>query len=410
MKIITYGCSLNQADSETIKGVLAEEGLDCEDAVVVNTCTVKTPTENKILRKLRELEKTGKTVVVAGCIPAARKAITDEFPRFSFIGTNTKDVAEAVKAAISGKRYLNISEDGDKTTLPCVSENNVIGIIPISAGCLGSCSYCQTKHARGNLKSYPQKNIISKIKRHLDDGAKEIWLTSQDNGAYGLDKGTNLARLLETVADIPGDYMVRVGMMNPDHALNIVDELVQSFKHERIYKFAHLPVQSGDDQVLKDMNRGYDTKEFQQVVKEFEKIKATISTDVIVGYPTEDECAFQNTIKLMNRIKPDILNMTRYWARPATPATKLKQHHGRETKRRSRMMDEVFQKIGAEKNKKWVGWRGKALTSKINPDGTKTMRNSGYKPIIVKGGALGEWSDVEVKTATYYDLRGKITQ
>jgi threonylcarbamoyladenosine tRNA methylthiotransferase CDKAL1 len=409
MEVVTYGCALNRADGEILAGLLREAGLGEAHVIVVNTCTVKSPTETKILRKLRELEAAGEKVVVAGCIPAARPGIAEEFPTFSFIGTNVEAAAEAVRRAAAGGRHVDISGAGDKSSLPQDRGNPAVGIVPIAEGCLGACAYCQTKNARGSLRSGKPKDIVRRAEGFAAAGAREIWLTAQDTGAYGLDIGTDLPELLAAVSSAEGDFKVRVGMMNPDHAARMLDRLVEAYAHERVYKFLHLPVQSGDDRVLADMGRRYTAEEFKDVARAFRPLKATLSTDVILGYPTEGVDAFKNTVRLVEEVKPDVLNSTRYWPRPGTPAARLKQLPGKETKRRSRIIGEVFARCGLERNTAWVGWEGPCLVSEENPDGTYTARNAWYKPIVVKGkGLLGKTVSVEVRKATSYDLRGAV--
>ncbi len=410
MELVTFGCAVSQAESEIIAGIIAERGLMEADVVVVNTCTVKSPTETKIVRLLRKLEAEGRRVVVAGCMPSARPGLADEFPAFSFIGVNTHDVADAVKAASDGGRLVRIAEPADKTALPRRLMNRAVGIVPIAEGCLGGCSYCQTRLARGGLKSCPPRSIIRQVEEMLSCGVREVWLTGQDTGAYGLDLKTNLPKLLNALSGVEGDFMMRVGMMNPDHAAGMLDELLESYRSPKVYGFLHLPVQSGDDRVLKDMNRKYTVDDFRAVAAAFRRIGATLSTDVIVGYPTESEGAFENTVALIEEAKPDILNSTRYWPRPGTAAAALRQLPGGTVKARSRRMADVFKRVGLERNGRWAGWRGSCLVSEENPDGTCTARNRWYKPIVVPGGVLGERIEVEVTGHTYYDLRGRAVQ
>ena len=407
MDVRTFGCAVNQADGEIMMGLLREHGLEGSDVVVVNTCTVKTPTENKILRELRRLRDEGRSVVVAGCMPPARPCIVGEFPEFSFIGVNTQDIVEAVSAAAKGGRYVNVVDSEEKACMPRARLNPVVGILPVAEGCLGSCSYCQTKLARGNLRSYGLERLVCEASSMAADGVREIWVTAQDTGAYGMDIGSSLPELLNRITDVGGDFKVRVGMMNPNHALDMTDELTEAFRSDKLYRFLHIPVQSGDDDVLGDMGRGYHVEEFRKVVKAFRDF--TLSTDVIVGYPTEDEEAFRNTVKLVEEVKPDILNISRYWPRPGTRAACLRGHPGRETKRRSRIMNDTFRKVGLERNMRWVGWKGTALVSEVNGDGTVTARNQWYKPIVVPNAELGDEIEVEVTDCTYYDLRGKLT-
>ena len=407
MDVRTYGCAVNRADSEAIAGLLESEGLSCEDIVVVNTCTVKTPTENKILRHLRKLDDEGARVIVAGCIPAARPGIADEFPSFSFIGTDPSDVIEAAKSLLGGERLVRIKKGGLGLFDDCKRENANIGIIQIASGCLGSCRYCQTRLARGSLRSYPKKDIVSQAKRFIKEGAGEIWLTAQDTGAYGADMGRGLSDLILSVAQLDGDFRIRVGMMNPNHAVRMIDEIIFAFEHPKVYKFAHIPVQSGDDGVLNDMGRQYSVCDFKNIAGEFRKIGAAISTDFIVGYPSEDVDAFKRSLSLLDDVKPDVVNITRYWARPGTDSVSLRGHAGSETKRRSRLMAAAFRKIGLSQNQRWVGSRSRAYAASSNPDGTVTARNESYRPIVVPKAATG-WMDVEVTDCTYYDLRGRV--
>lgn len=414
VSIETYGCATNQADSEYIVGLLLEHGFSVGeegDVIIVNTCTVKSPTDAKIKKRLRELSSGGKRVVVAGCMPAADHIVLAEFPDYSFIGTNVSDIVAAVEAAASGGRYVNICSSGDKMCIPKVRANPVVEIIPILEGCLGSCSYCIVRKARGALKSYPASDIVDRVKEAVSDGVREVWLTSQDNGAYGKDADSSLPELLQAVSEVEGEFRVRVGMANPNHVAGFLDELVDAFADERIYRFLHVPVQSGSDRVLKDMGRTYSIDDFKGIVDAFRgRYDATISTDVIAGYPTETDEDFQETVTLIKEVKPDVLNVSRFWARPGTDAARLKQLPGRETKKRSRVINQVFKKVGLEGSKRWVGWMGECLASQKNTDGTYTVRNSHYKPIVVKTGEdiLGKTVNVTISKATYFDLRGKI--
>ena len=436
ISIETYGCSMNYADSEMIAGLLKEQGFNItdfkdSDIVIVNTCTVKTPTENKILKKIRELEKSKRKVIVSGCIPAAIPELINKFPDFSFIGVNVTDIVDAVLCTAGGKRFVRIHGDTHnrcKVSLPKIRRNPVTEIIPISEGCVGSCTYCQTKLARGKLNSYPEELILKQIQSAVNDGVKEVWVTSQDNGAYGLDldigpdeandSGTSLPKLLDKIQHISGNFKIRVGMMNPNHVLDFLDELIESYrKNDKIYKFIHIPVQSGDDSVLADMNRRYTAGDFKKIVSEFRNnIKGiTISTDVIAGFPTETEEAFLHTIKLLEKTTPDVLNISRYWTRAGTKAAEMKQHPGSLTNQRSRIINNVFRKIALENNRQWIGWEGIALISeKAKSGGFWVARNFAYKQILVKPDndknkdLLGKEINVKIKDAKFCDLRGEI--
>jgi len=420
VSIETYGCAMNKADSEYMAGLLMESGFDlCStsdnpDIIIVNTCTVKTPTERKILKRLGVLDEERRKVVVTGCMPSAQPNISNVFKRFSFIGTNIEDIVEAVEKTDNGKRFVRISNGVCRIGLPKIRENRLIEIIPIASGCIGKCSYCIVKKARGSLKSYPMKDILESVKEAVSDGVREIWLTAQDTGAYGMDikNKKSLPKLIKEICRIEGEFMIRVGMMGPNHAIKMLDDLIGIYKNEKIYKFLHIPVQSGDDKVLKDMNRQYRIKDFIEVVSRFrEEIpKITISTDVIVGFPTEDEKAFMNTVNMIKEIKPEVLNISRFWLRPGTEAEEMRQLPTRITKDRSRIVNRIFIEYAKEKNREWIGWEGKALISEIGKDNSFIGRNFAYKPIIIKTNknVFGRFVNVKVDDATFYDLRGRI--
>jgi len=245
---------------------------------------------------------------------------------------------------------------------------------------------------------------VRRIKLDLDVGAKEIWLTAQDTACYGKDMGVNLAALLNQTCEIESNFLVRVGMMTPNYALSILSELVEAFKHDHVFKFLHLPVQSGDEEVLKNMNRFYSVDDFKHVAETFRKAipDLTLATDVIVGFPGESAEAFEHTMQLIAGVKPDVVNISKFFPRPQTPAEKMTQRIAQsETVERSKKMTELTRKITAKKNKAWIGWKGRIL---VDETGKKPQsfigRNSAYKPIVVKNSdrsLLGKFVNVYVR-------------
>ncbi len=361
VKVVTYGCAANKADSELMMGLLKEAGheivSDNPDAYLINTCTVKNRTEAKIKYLLKSLE--GKKVIVAGCMSNANPELRNEFPEYVFIGIN--DCNKIVEALEKNKTFIT-KKPWPKLCMPKIRTDPLIEIIPISQGCLGNCAFCKTKLAKGALYSYPKELIVRHARNALKDGVKEIWITSQDNACYGFDIGTNLVELLKEILSLPYDFRVRLGMMNPDTALKLKG-LPEIFKSEKMYKFVHIPVQSGSDKVLKDMGRKYTVNEFKMLVNSFRRIDPyiTISTDVICGYPTETEDDWKKTIKLIKWLKPGVLNISRFYARPGTAASKLKQLPFNTVKKRSKEITQLFRKIKSErkvpKSKIWVTGR-----------------------------------------------------
>jgi MiaB/RimO family radical SAM methylthiotransferase len=269
--------------------------------------------------------------------------------------------------------------------------------------------------ARGRLRSYAIEEVTEQVRRDLTAGAKEFWITSQDTACYGRDIGTNLATLLNAVANVEGDFIVRVGMMTPNMATDILDDLVEAFKNEKIYKFVHLPVQSGDDNVLKHMRRFYTAGDFVEIVDAFRTTfpKITLATDVICGFPGETRQAFENTLRLIGEIKPDIVNVSKFFARPRTAAAEMDDDFVElaEIKRRSSTTANLARRISFERNQRWIGWTGKVLIDeKGKIPGTWTSRNFAYKPIAIKSSAdlLGKTLCVKTLKAFSTHLAGTI--
>ena len=201
---------------------------------------------------------------------------------------------------------------------------------------MSECTFCQTKLSKGDLVSYRLGDIVRQVKTEINEGCKEIWLTSTDNGCYGFDIGTDLPSLVNAVAEIPDDFMLRVGMMNPMYMPRIKEELVKSFENDKVFKFLHVPVQSGSDKVLHDMKRGHTANTYREIVQKvrerFENF--TISTDIIVGFPSETEEDFEKTVKLIDETKPEVVNLSRYSARPGTEAAEWDQIDVSEVKKK----------------------------------------------------------------------------
>jgi MiaB/RimO family radical SAM methylthiotransferase len=218
-----------------------------------------------------------------------------------------------------------------------------------------------------------------------------------------------LAELVTSVGEINQDFMIRVGMMNPMYMPKIREGLLEAFENPKVFKFLHIPVQSGSNRILKEMKRGHTAKVFKDTAEKFQKKfgKFTISTDIIVGFPTESEEDFQQTIELINDVKPDVINLSRYSARPGTKAAKMKQLDVSEIKRRSKIVFEMAKTISYERNKEWIGWRGQVLFDEIS-DGKVKGRNFAYKPVVINEKAsLGEKIQVEITKITQHGLFGK---
>lgn len=343
--IQTYGCAANQADSEQIAGILKQSNYELTkneeeaDAIIVNGCSVKNKTQSKILDYIRKNKN--KKVFVGGCLTKTldiKKYVPEVRAVFD---TNSilkiPEILETEQDHFSDKKEHRILS-------PIIRKDKGIGIVAIGEGCLNSCTFCGTKLARGSLRSYRIGDIKRNVEKAVNEGCKTIFLSSQDDGCYGFDIKTSLPELLNELTTVEGSYKIRVGMMNPWHLNKILQELIESYKSDKIVKFLHIPVQSGSEKVLKDMKRIHTVENFKMAVKEFRSAfpNITISTDLIVGYPTEDEQDFELTCNLIKELKPEVLNISMFSSRPGTKASKLKQLPSEIIKERSRKISELY--------------------------------------------------------------------
>ena len=412
-----YGCSASFADSEMISGLIVNGGHTLahdpseSDLNLIVTCSVKDPTATKMIHRIKESQS--KPLVVAGCLPKAERHTVEKFAQnASLMGPNSiGKTLQVIETTLNGSKVVALEDtDVSKVGIPKVRLNPAVGIVEIANGCMSECTFCQTKLAKGDLKSYRIGDITRQIKRELTDGCKEVWLSSTDNGCYGLDIGEDLSSLIDQVVQIPEDFRIRVGMMNPMFMPRIRDDLLKSFENDKVFRFLHVPVQSGSNDVLNNMKRGHTVETFKDVVRKFRTKFGpfTISTDIIIGYPTETQENFEETIDLLKETTPDIVNISRYSRRPGTVAAEMPQIDVTEVKRRSKQTTELINRISLGNNKKWVGWEGDVLFDE-NLDGQVKGRNFAYKPIFVNEVVeIGQICTIKVVDATIHSLIGEI--
>lgn len=415
--IEAYGCSASFADSEMIAGLISNGGHTLvdrsseSDLNIVVTCSVKDATANRMIHRIKLLNS--KPLVVAGCLPKAEQRTVEKFAKdASMLGPNSLgQTLQVIDSTLRGRKFTALDDtDTSKIGLPKVRLNPTVGIVEIASGCLSECTFCQTKLAKGDLRSYRVGDIVRQVKAEVDDGCKEVWLTSTDNGCYGFDIGSDLPELVSAVSDIPKDFRIRIGMMNPMYMPRIKEGLIEAYDNAKVYKFLHIPVQSGSNKVLHDMKRGHTAETFKEMVKRARrKFKDfTISTDIIVGFPSETADDFEETMDLISQVKPDVVNLSKYSARPGTEAAKLEQIDEAEVKRRSKTVFDLINCISLENNKRWIGWRGRVLFNEKTDGGVKG-RNFTYKPVFVKDQVeIGQIHTVQIEQVTVNSLLGNI--
>lgn len=430
--IHTYGCQANERDTETLSGILEMMGythtdeVKQADVVLLNTCAIRENAEEKVFGKigyLKNIKKTRPNLIfgVCGCMAQEEvvvNKILEKFPQVDLIfGThNIHRLPVLLKQAMLEKELvLEVwSKEGDVIeNLPSHRANNYKAWVNIMYGCNKFCTYCIVPYTRGKERSRELDEIIEEVEELKNSGYKEITLLGQNVNSYGkdLNNGTDFATLLEAVAKT-GIDRIRFTTSHPwDFNADMIDIIA---KYDNIMPSIHLPVQSGNDEVLKLMGRRYSKESY---LKLFDMIKekipdCTITTDIIVGFPNETEEQFQDTLSLYNYCKYDLAYTFIYSPREGTPAAKMEDNVPLSDKeQRLYRLNELVNKYANEANQKYLGQVVKVLVegpSKKNPDVL-----SGYtehnKLINFKGDAsmVGQIVDVRVTEAKTWALTGE---
>ncbi|GBF36415.1 tRNA (N(6)-L-threonylcarbamoyladenosine(37)-C(2))-methylthiotransferase [Methanofervidicoccus abyssi] len=411
-----YGCTLNTADTKIIKNSLKlfkdfqiVDTVEDADIVVINTCVVRLETENRMISRIEYFRSLNKKIVVAGCMPKAlREKVIDKadlliMPREAHL-SGEMIYRHFKDKGVSRPSNVNINEK-----LKYLKPEGLIMPLPISEGCVGKCTYCIVKVARGDLLSYDKDLLVKKAREYVDSGVKHILITAQDTACYGFDKGYTLPDLLKDIIfSVEGVYTMRIGMMHAKNVPEIIDDLLDCYRSDKIAKFLHLPLQSGDDKVLKDMKREYTVDEFIDIVKEFKrKVKdLNFNTDIIVGFPTESEENFENTLEVLKKIKPDYIHGAKYTPRRHTLAAKMKQIDTKIRKMRSKILDKLRRELSYENNKKYIG---KTLKVLITEKGKGIAHNCKVVKFNWEDGLkVGNFIDVKITDAKTFGLFGEV--
>ena len=402
-----YGCALNVGESREIEAVLAGNGWELVDEpegcdlAVLATCVVVETTEREMLKRIRELSKVPR-LVITGCMATACRERAERIaPNAVFVGP--ADMEEFT-------RIMNLEESISRDV---ALQGSSYAIVPIATGCLGSCAYCITRLARGELRSRPIAKIVESVRMLVSNGPREIQLTAQDTASYGADIGSDLPDLVKRICGIDADFRLRIGMMNPRSALPIVDSLSKTYQHPKVFKFLHLPVQSASDRLLDLMDRRYTVADFENIVAKLREAvpDITLSTDLIVGYPGETKEDHELNLHMISRTRPDIVNVTRFSERPRTKA--LEQGPavvGWKAKDRSRELTVLRFKVALENNKACVGRQVRALATEHGKRSSTILRTGEYRQVVVPEVLeLGKYFDLVVRRATATYLVGSRT-
>lgn len=425
--IITYGCKQNENDSENIKGVLKDIGYnftderDEADLIIFNTCAVREGAEDRLFGNvgaLKHLKKQKNVVIgICGCMTQQEdvsERIKNSFPYIDFVcGTNKIHAIPDILKNVKKERIFDIkADDTIYDDLPTVSDSKVIANVSIMYGCNNFCTFCIVPYVRGRERSREFKKIINEISDFVGKGYKEIILLGQNVNSY-IDGGRNFSDLLYAVNDISGKFRVR---FISSHPKDFSDELIQAIKNcEKICRQLHLPFQAGSDKILNDMNRKYTSDHYLEIIRKVrnEIPGISISSDVIVGFPTETNEDFDCTIKLVKEVKFDNLFTFIYSPRKKTIASRMKPVlTDQEIKKNFNVLLKTQEEISLEKNKKFLGKNVEVLvegTSKTN-NNMLTGKTECGRTVNFEGSCelIGDFASLEITGVNTWSMLGKL--
>jgi threonylcarbamoyladenosine tRNA methylthiotransferase CDKAL1 len=412
--IDVVGCTANQYDACIARYLLTYDPgytlvdlAEDADIILLFTCTVISATEQRMISTINSYLQDGKQVIVTGCMASAQTEVIrkinpdllcippDQIHQLLFHLSSEAQMRNDIEKYQQEKKF-----------------NSIFAPIAISEGCDFSCLYCITTIARGSLRSYPMSVIKRDVQSALKQGCKEIQLTAQDTASYGRDNDITLADLLFELGRIQGQYRYRVGMMNPATVLPQLQKLIKSYENEHFYKFLHLPIQSGDDGLLRTMGRMYSIDDVITIVNHFRSKypSLTFATDVIVGFPSEKESQHEKTMEMLTQLQPDIVNITKFSARPNTKAKSMSQRIPTDiVKKRSKALTDLSAQLSLEKNKTHIGNGYRILITEHGKNNTMIGRTDSYKPVVIKESvSIGDMVRVTILDAKQTYLFGML--
>ena len=411
----TYGCTANQgetrelADRARALGHPLASSADEADTVVLGTCTVIATTQQRMERRIAALCAAGKRVIIGGCMAVAdRRLLRVRFPDAPLLAPGDTAGLAPLLGPPEGS-----APAGGNAPAGCRVPAPVSAILNIASGCLGRCTYCATLRARGRVRSRPVAEVVARARAALAAGSRELLLTSQDNAAYGADNGESMAGLLDALRALPGDFRLRVGMLNPALVAPHAEALAAAWDDPRVYRFLHLPVQSGSQEMLDAMGRGHTLTDFQRVVDAFRSRHPglMLATDVIAGFPGESDADHRATLALLERLAPELVYITRFSPRDGTPAAQMPNRVASGVaKERSRELTRLRQALGRHRFARLVGSRLRVLAVERRKPGSTLCRDDGYRPVVVADELpLGEFHAVEITEAHWGWMKGRLT-
>ena len=426
---------MNYSDSERIASVLEAIGFkpalkqEEADLIVVNTCSVRQSAEDrvygkaKVWKKLKVTKVTDVTkvtegsprIILTGCA-AERKDVKQKLKGIIDLFLNIKDLPDWPKKIKSlGFKIKDLKVKRDYLSVLPSCESDFQAFVPIMTGCENFCSYCIVPYARGKEVSRSMKEVVDEVKCLVDKGYKEITLLGQNVNSYKAEKVTedsDFVKLLKKINNIPGKFWIR--FVSP-HPKDMGDDLIDAIANlNKVCEHVHLPVQGGDDAILKKMNRKYTVKKYLSLVaKARKKIKGcALTTDIIVGFPSETKKQFEGSKKLFKKAKFDLAYISQFSPRPGTAAAKMKDSvSSKEKHRREHELTAILAKTALENNKKYLDKSVEILVdskARAKYPGILVGKTKTYKNVRFKGSdkLIGKFVKVKVVKVEAWGLEG----
>ena len=427
----TYGCQQNEADSERIRGILAQSGYNMTDSaegadvVVMNTCAIREHAEQRVFGNLGALTHTKRRhprqkIFLCGCMAGQDhvvKRIKNSYPHVDgvFSTHHLWQFPELLHCVLTtGKRSYFVEDEAGSIVegLPQARDNTLKAWVSIMYGCNNFCTYCIVPYVRGRERSRQPEDILQECRQLIENGAKEITLLGQNVNSYGKDLGigTDFSDLLTKIAALPGDFLIRFMTSHPrDAGKKLLDTMAATPK---IAKQLHLPFQSGSSRVLKAMNRHYDREQYLELVRYAKSVmpELVLTSDVIVGFPGETEEEFEETISLIQEVRYDSLFTFIFSPRAGTPAASMDDLTPKEEKnRRFDRLCAVQNSISEEIHTAYISKTMRCLIDGTDKD-FLTARTEGGRLVRLVGSKdlIGQFADITITGATTWSLTGTL--
>jgi MiaB/RimO family radical SAM methylthiotransferase len=376
------------------------------DAAVLVTCGVIGPTEARMVARWHRLAEATPRLLVTGCLVPLR---TELFGGPASARTTFVPIREQFRIPDLLRTREPPRDDGDLRADP--PSLHLAEEVVLAQGCTSGCAYCFSRLARGRLRSVPPVQLAEELRAAVARGARELRLTGLDTAAWGADLpgDARLPELLARLVPDLGPARLRVGMMSPQSLAPFVERYARALDLPGVFHFVHLPVQSGSDAILRAMHRDYPVEEFRRQVGVLRARLPDVhlATDVIVGFPGETEDDARATEELLEEVGPETVNVTRFSARPGTPAARLPPLGPRVARRRSRRLATLRRRIARERLERWIGERRRARVMEYGPGGSSMARLDNYLPVVLPSRPpLGADLDVRIDGARSTYLLG----